>query len=155
MAEEYDIYEIYESLAQEVIKDIRENMSQNVTKYNYNLGDSNLANSLEYRISPLGITILANDYFQYAEWGRGPGGIPGNFEEIIIDWVRERGISVDDERKFARNVAWKTMTKGSYLHRNESERRDFLEGVGEEATETIKDKYQEFLIKHIKFPNPK
>ena len=65
--------------------------------------------------------ILAPEYFSTLLRGRGPGKIPSNFAEMILDWARAKGLQFStpqDMVRFSRAVAYKIATEGSELYRN-------------------------------------
>ena len=132
-----DINDILKNFAEAVISDIRANIDS------YGLGGGNLYNSLDYTIEDNELTITGAGYFKYAEKGRGPGRIPGNFVEILEEWIRKRGISTPEPRKFASAIAWKTFNEGSYLYRHPDEQRDF---IGTSIEDNIGDLEEEFHI---------
>lgn len=141
--ENKDLNQIIEELANEIIENIRANMSS------YGLGDGNLAKSLEPEIDGNHLKILANDYWDYAMEGRGPGGVPNNFTEILTHWISDRNIQVDDPRRFVNNVKWKTIREGSYLYRHPEEQRDFLSDVLDGPISKFQDKFHIFIKDNI------
>ena len=86
----------------------------------------NLSNSLEYRITDEGdgthIQVLADPYFIYAEGGRDKGKIPRNFTDILKQWIKDKGLSVNDKEdaQFASSIAWKIAKHGSARHRDKN-----------------------------------
>lgn len=140
---ENNIETIIDQLADEIIANIRKNMGS------YGLGDGNLAKSLEPNINlnndSARLQILANDYWDYAMEGRGPGGVPNNFTDILSQWVQDRNIQVDDTRQFVNNVKWKTIREGSYLYRHPEEHRDFLSDVLDEPLSKFQEKFHIFI----------
>lgn len=137
---ESNIETIIDQLADDIIANIRENMAS------YGLGDSRLAESLEPEIDGNHLKIYANDYFEYAEKGRPAGKIPFNFTTILEEWIERRNIShTGTTRQFASAIAWKTYREGSYLYRNPSEQRDFLDGVLEAPMAKFQDAFNIFI----------
>ena len=141
--ENKDLQQVIEDLANEIIENIRSNMSS------YGLADGNLAKSLEPEIEGNSVKIWANDYWDYAMGGRGPGGVPNNFTDILSQWVQDRNIQVDDTRQFVNNVKWKTIREGSYLYRHPEERRDFLSEVLDEPLAKFQESFNIFLGEQI------
>lgn len=127
-------------LADEIIENIRENIAS------YGLGDGNLYNSLESEIEADHLKIWANDYWDEAQNGRGPGEVPENFVQILEGWIDRRRISYNgSKRRFAQNISRKTQFEGSYLFRNPEERRDFLSGVLDKPISKFQESFNIFL----------
>lgn len=137
--ENKDLQQVIEDFANEIIGNIRENIAS------YGLADGNLYNSLESNIDGNHLQILGADYFDYAQKGRGPGGVPNNFTDILSQWVQDRNIQVDDTRQFVNNVKWKTIREGSYLYRHPEEHRDFLYGVLDESLSKFQESFNIFI----------
>lgn len=146
-----EITEIFQKIADSIMIELKSNMSA------YGLNDSNLANSLESNIHATGFQILANNYWNYAQVGRGPGGVPYNFEDILRNWISARNITVQEPEKFVQAVKWKTIREGSYLYRNPNEHRDFIQNSVQDSMEEIsgmvakkvEDTVSEYIIKGI------
>lgn len=139
-----EIKKTAEKLAEGIISEIKSNMDS------YGQGDSNLAKSLRYEADELSIKIFAADYFDYAEKGRGPGGLPRSWESIMKDWISRHRVEFEgEERTFIQNVKWKTIREGSRLYRHPSEQRDFLKGVSEKAEKWIEEGITGSLIETI------
>lgn len=138
-----DFKDVLDRFALAIISDIQENMSY------YGMQNSKLADSLDYTIDDNGIKIYAASYFPYAEKGRGPGGVPYNFEDIIKQWVSDRGISVSDVDKFAVAVKWKTINEGSSLYRNPSEQRDFIADAVDNNIDILKNQLSVFISSKV------
>ena len=138
-----DLNQIIEELAESIIGNIQENMDK------VGLANGNLSRSLEPNINlnndSARLQILANDYWDYAMEGRGPGGVPNNFTDILTEWVSKRNIQVDDTRRFVNNVKWKTIREGSYIYRHPEERRDFLSGVLDEPISKFQENFHIFI----------
>lgn len=137
---ENDIKTIVDQLADDIIANIKSNLAS------YGLGDSRLAESLEPEIDGNHLKIYANNYFEFAQVGRGPGKIPNNFIQILEEWIERRNIShTGTTRQFANAIAWKTYREGSYIYRNPGEQRDFLSGVLSEPMEKFQDAFNIFI----------
>ena len=86
----------------------------------------NLSNSLEWRIEDtsdgIHASVLADNYFLYAEKGRDRGRIPYDFGRILADWTDAKGISVPSKFKdrlaFGWAIAGKIRNYGSKRHRD-------------------------------------
>lgn len=144
--EEKDFKEVLSRFAENVIADIKLNMG------NYGLADSKLANSLTYEIFGEGgqesVLLTAADYWDYAQIGRGPGGVPYDFADILSVWMSDRGISVDNPEQFVQNVKWHTIKHGSKLWVDKEERNfvgDAIEkNMGKLSTE-VKEKVKQSI----------
>lgn len=145
--EEKDFRVILEEFAKNVIADIRLNMG------NYGLADSKLANSLTYEIFGEGgqesVLLTAADYWDYAQIGRGPGGVPYDFEDILSVWMSDRGISVDSPEQFIQNVKWHTIKHGNYLWNHPSEERNFVGDAIEKNMEKLSSEMKEKVKQSI------
>lgn len=130
-------------LADDIIANIKSNIAS------YGLADGNLYNSFESNIEGNHLQILGANYFDYAEKGRGPGGVPVNFTAILTEWVSRRNIRVDDTWKFVNNVKWKTIREGSYLYRHPDQQRDFLSEVLDEPFAKFEESFNIFLGEQI------
>lgn len=139
-----EIKTVANEIGEKVVGAIRDNMSE------YGQGDSNLSKNLRYEANEESITVYAPEYFEYAEKGRGPGGLPRSWESIMKDWISRHHIKFDgEERKFIQNVTWATIRYGSRLYRHPSEQRDFLKGVVEKAEKWIEEGITGSLIETI------
>ena len=140
-----EIKTVAEGIGEKIVGAIKDNMSEQ------GLGDSNLSKSLRFEANEESITVFAADYFDYAEKGRGPGGVPASWESIMKDWISRHHVKFDgDERTFIQNVKWATIRTGSRLYRNPSEQRNFLKGVVEKAEKWIEEDIKGSLIEEIK-----
>lgn len=138
--ENKDLNQIIEELANEIIENIRANMRS------YGVGDGNLAKSLEPEIEDNSVKIWANDYWDEAQVGRGPGDVPENFVQILEAWIDRRHISYDgSKRRFAQNISRKTQFEGSYLYRHPEEQRDFLSDVLDGPISKFQEKFHIFI----------
>lgn len=140
-----EIKTVANEIGEKIVEEIRSNMSEQ------GLGDSNLSKSLRFEANEESITVFAADYFEFAEKGRGPGGLPRSWESIMKDWISRHSVKFDgDERTFIQNVKWATIRMGSRLYRHPSERRDFLRGVEDKASEWIEEAISGSLVEEIK-----
>lgn len=138
-----EIKTVAEGIGEKIVGAIKDNMSE------YGQGDSNLAKNLRYEANEESITIYAPDYFEYAEKGRGPGGLPRNIYSILSSWVDRHKIHFDgDKNRFVRAVAWNIYHHGTRMWRN-GEVRDFLKGVEEKAEKWIEEDITKSLIEDI------
>ena len=64
--------------------------------------------------------VWAPNYLYTLADGRGPGKVPYNFGDILLDWAKYKGISFPSPvaaRRWANAVAWKIRKQGSMLFR--------------------------------------
>lgn len=139
-----EISKVATEIGEKVVEEIKKNMNEQ------GLTCSNLEKSLRFEANENSITVYAPEYFEYAEKGRGPGGTPVSFENILKDWISRHHIKFDgDERTFIQNVKWATIRMGSRLYRHPSEQRNFLKGVVEKAEKWIEEGITGSLIETI------
>lgn len=91
--------------------------------------------------------ILAPSYFYTLIRGRGPGGIPANLPQILVEWARAKGISFSTPEelvRFANATAWKIKREGSELYRNhlyvdlvDTPAKDFEQWLEKQIDETV------------------
>lgn len=121
-----------------LVEDIRSEME------NRNINArGNLSASLGWQITAddrgLSLSIMADDYWDYAMGGRGPGKIPGNFVEILQDWIAAKGIPFNGSiRNFAGAIAYNIKNYGSRRYR-ENDPADVLSGPVEKFLERAGD----------------
>lgn len=117
-----DVKDVLKEFGENLIADIRYNMSD------YSMGKGNLAKSLEYETDGNSFKLYANDYWTYAQKGRGPGRVPYDFTEILEDWIVKNGIKPKNGNitQFANAIKYKTIREGSSIYRGDRPERDFL-----------------------------
>lgn len=139
-----EIKKVVTELGEGIISSIKENMES------YGQGSSNLAKSLRLEADEEHLSIFAADYWDYAEKGRGPGGVPRNFENILESWIKRHSVSFDgEERVFIQNVKWNIIRYGTRMWRN-GEVRDFVQDAVEKNLEKFEKDISETLIDEIK-----
>lgn len=74
--------------AENVISKIQENLESTGTNASGRTSDS-----LEYELTDTGLRILGRQYFQSVEQGRPGGKVPYRFQDIIRQWMSDKGIS--------------------------------------------------------------
>lgn len=116
-----DFNKILTQFGENTVNDLRSNLAAE------GLANSNLSKSIEYDIDTNQITITANPYWDYAEKGRGPGGVPWDFKNILLNWMKRYNIhSKDgDDERFANVIKWKIIREGSSIYRGDRPERDF------------------------------
>lgn len=66
-------------------------------------------------------SITAPVYFHTLLRGRGPGKVPVELPQILMEWAKVKGITFEDPRdlvRFANAVTWKMRREGSKLFRD-------------------------------------
>lgn len=83
-----------------------------------------LSDSFDYRIERqsdgIHAIVEANNYLVYAEGGRTAGKVPYNFIDILKQWIKDKGLSVNDreDARFAYFISKKIKQYGSRRHRD-------------------------------------
>lgn len=138
-----EIRTVVSGLGEAIVNSIKENMES------YNQGDSNLAKSLRFEADEESLKIYAADYWDYAEKGRGPGGVPRDFHSILDSWISRHSVSYDgDKDLFINNVKWSIIRYGTKMWRN-GEVRDFVKDAVEKNLKIFEKDISETLIKDI------
>lgn len=83
-----DINEVLAQWAEGVISGIRQNLETTGTN-----ASGKTSASLRYVVGNGELTIFGRPYFRSVEEGRGPGGIPYRFTDIIRQWMDDKGIA--------------------------------------------------------------
>lgn len=125
--------------ADELIQDIRTELENNHIN-----AHGNLSNSLGWQITAkdtgMSLSVYADSYWDYAIGGRGPGKVPGNFIEILEDWIRVKGIVVEQGtiRQFAGAIMYNIKNYGSRRWRD-NDKADVLTVPVEKFLEKVGD----------------
>ena len=82
-----DINEVLAQWAEGVISGIRQNLETTGTN-----ASGKTSASLKYVVGNGELTIFGRPYFRSVEEGRGPGGIPYRFTDILYEWAQAKGI---------------------------------------------------------------
>lgn len=61
--------------------------------------------------------LYGRQAFGVLETGRSGGKVPKGFYQVILQWVKDKGIQVDKPKSFAYFVARKIAAEGTKLHR--------------------------------------
>ena len=88
-------------------------------------------------------TIEAPNYFYTLIRGRGPGKIPANLGQIIMEWAKTKGITFSGPKdlvRFGNATAWKIRREGSELYRNH---------IYVDLVDTPADNFEEYLSQHL------
>lgn len=81
-------------------------------------------------------TLFGRQAFGVLETGRKPGKVPKGFYQIIQQWVKDKGIQVENPKSFAYLVARKIAREGTELHR-QGGRADIYSPEIEKTTQEI------------------
>lgn len=81
-------------------------------------------------------TLFGRQVFGVLETGRKPGKVPKGFYQIIQQWVKDKGIQVENPKSFAYLVARKIAREGTELHR-QGGRADIYSPEIEKTTQEI------------------
>ena len=81
-------------------------------------------------------TLFGRQAFGVLETGRKPGKVPKGFYLIILQWVKDKGIQVENPKSFAYLVARKIAREGTELHR-QGGRADIYSPEIEKTTQEI------------------
>lgn len=111
-----------QEFANNLISDIKDEM------HNQGLNGSSLENSLNYEVNGAHVVVTAAPYLKYAQRGRGPGGTPRNFIDILMNWMDKYNVHDKDgnDERFAQAIKWKTIKEGSSIWRGVRPERDFV-----------------------------
>lgn len=134
-----DYNEAIQRIANRLVSAIRDEM------WKKGLVDTqDLLNSVESQIQGNDILIYANSYLPYAEFGRGPGGIPYNFAQIIAQWAARKNIHLNKGtyNDFGWAVAQKTKQYGSARFRGTQPTADVLSNPVEDVmNDTLNEEF--------------
>ena len=77
------------------------------------------SNSLRSDITETSYTLYGAEHILYIDKGRGAGGIPRNFVGILMVWLKDKGLSVDEktDKRRAYLTAKKIKEEGSSKRR--------------------------------------
>lgn len=110
-------------------------------------------------------SLIGSPVLLSIESGRGPGAIPKNFVDIIMEWAKSKGISVKSKkghkankesayRSFAGAVAYNIMKKGTKLHRTR-QFDDIFSSVFEEELNKMSEELAINLLEQVSSINDK
>lgn len=96
------------------------------------------ARSLKQFSTESEFTLFGAQHFKWMETGRKGGRVPKNFIEIIIQWMRDKGITprVNTEQGYktaAFLIARKIKQEGTFLYRTKSFRDIFSSVINEQS----------------------
>jgi len=157
----------------EIIKDeltsmverIKSNLDLTLTTASGKTKDSFRVDSTDF-----GVAVFVRKYFKGVEIGRGPGGVPKGFNEIIKQWIIDKGVSVKQipyKRKPSNKwqpkygvperslnmassaIAHTIKTTGTKLHK-EGGRNDVYSEEIKKTVDLIKERLKSEIISQIK-----
>lgn len=108
---------IVRDLLEKTMRDIKAGIERNMTNLHRNASGKSVR-SLKYTIDgDLHAQLEGNISFLWMEKGRKRGKIPSNFQNIILQWIRDKGISVSgDEHDAAWLIAQHIRKHGTKLN---------------------------------------
>lgn len=144
---DFEIEPLLTEFGNNLIADIKYEMQ------NQGLGGSDLEKSLEYNIDGGEITVTAAPYLRWAQKGRGPGGVPRNFIDILETWITKNGIrpATGNITQFANNIKWSIIKNGSSIYRGERPERDVVTRPIEENLDWLEGQIAVDIIKQFQF----
>jgi hypothetical protein len=137
---------------------LKTEIRQNLSQENIN-ASGNASNSLRSETTKTKYTLYGSEYFKYIDKGRGEGGIPRNFIGILLQWIRNKGLSVGEkeDKRFAGAIAHKIKTEGSSKRRGSRPQTNVVEDAidsslpvltGDIIT-TLKQDYKSEVLKYL------
>lgn len=138
-----DYNEAMARIANKLVLAIRDEM------WNKGLVDTqNLLNSVESKIEGNDILIYTASYLPYSEFGRGSGGVPSNFAQIIAMWAARKNIHLNKGtyQDFGESVKWKTIKYGSARFRGVIPDADVLTQPVEDVMNSTKSEEFEAVL---------
>ena len=84
------------------------------------------------------------------ETGRKAGKVPRGFEDILKEWMVDKGVNVEDEDKFARSLKWRIIRKGTLRHFDLTQQKDIYSTPVSMAASAIIERGKEALGADIK-----
>ena len=140
MTEIHNLDEMLSEWAERVIVKIQENLDSTGTT-----ASGKTKESLEYELTDTGVRILGRQYFQGVELGRPAGKVPYRFQDIIRQWMKDKGIESQfgekewQKRNAAYLIAQKIKESGTQLYR-QGGRSDIFSNVINEEVENLTEK---------------
>lgn len=140
MIEIHNLDEMLSEWAENVVVRIQENLDSTGTT-----ASGKTKESLEYELTDTGVRILGRQYFQGVELGRPAGKVPYRFQDIIRQWMKDKGIESQfgekewQKRNAAYLIAQKIKESGTQLYR-QGGRSDIFSNVINEEVENLTEK---------------
>lgn len=122
--------------------------NDSITKIRARIADSNAgasgasSRSLKQFSTDSEFTLFGAEHFKWMEVGRRAGKTPRNFRDIIIQWMKDKGITprVNTEqgyRSAAFFIARKIRQQGTFLYRTRSFRDIFSSVINQESVNKL------------------
>jgi len=92
--------------------------------------------------------LSGRGFFAVLETGRKKGKVPKGFQAIILKWISDKGISVENPKSFAYLVARKIANEGTLLHR-QGGRSDIFSNEIAKTIENVLSRLGEDQVKEI------
>lgn len=133
----------YDEVGRQLAEDMKERIEEEGL-----VASGAMLNSVSYTIDGSHITIEALPYAQWAANGRPAGNVQYNFRDIILAWVRTKGINLNGTKPetFAFLTARKIRNEGSKRYRDDNPAditsepiQKAVDTIGEIFIESIKD----------------
>lgn len=109
-------------------------------------------NSLRIEVDDAGGTLFGRKAFGTLETGRRGGNVPKGFYNIILQWMKDKGINVEKPKTFAYLVARKIAREGTKLYR-QGGRADIYSNEIPKTTESILGRLSEMLVAEVESIN--
>ena len=107
------------------------------------------ANSLRADITETSYTLYGAEHILYIDKGRGAGGIPRNFHSVLLQWLKDKGLSTNEkeDRKRAGAIAYNIRTKGSSKRRGSRPETQVIE---DSLNDTLPDLFKALASERAK-----
>jgi hypothetical protein len=103
---------------------LKQRIAHNITSTGRNASGKTIT-SLHIEEYDTGAKLLGRPFFGTLETGRRPGKIPYNLSSIILQWIKDKSITLPagyrDEHSFARAIAFKIKKEGTALYRKKGD----------------------------------
>lgn len=104
-------------IVEEELNDLKKRIADNIISSGQNASGRTIA-SLRVEMQEDGGVLYGRNYFGSLETGRKPGPVPYHFSDIILQWMKDKGIVVEKPKSFAFLVARKIANEGTALYRS-------------------------------------
>lgn len=134
-----------ESLA-EAVDQIKANL-----KANDKVASGDTLNSFSLSISGYRGKVEGAAYIEAVEKGRKAGKVPRNMTEILMRWIKAKGLSFGDEKdlqRWANAIKWKIIREGTYLHRS-GKVIDIIDTPTQDAANTLSERISTLLQSEV------
>lgn len=122
-------------IVSEELQSLRQRIIDNHLKAGQKASGRTIA-SLRVDVGDDGGTLFGRKAFGTLETGRRGGRVPKGFYQIILQWVKDKGIQVEKPKTFAYFVARKIAKEGTQLYR-QGGRSDIYSNEIPKTTESV------------------